>query len=354
MRNENRKSAIRLSNLTGLLLIAWSMVLHITFLISVPDPVFQPDSGRYVALAIDNHYGLDAHGPLLRGPGYPSFLWIMLHLTHSFLGVLVAQHVLVLIMAAVMAYLYRRLIRRSFVESSLVFFACSAMPLPAIYAHMILSETLYTLLFTAAIMLLSYNGERGKNAIGIAASFLAVLAVLTRPTGIALIGAMGVMAAASFWKTRTLSRWAYNTFTAGMLLLSICLYNRLARGFFGVDNSPGSALFCASAPYLDAGSIEDPALRALLEPIFTRNAARLTDGAWVYAAPDGPVEKLRVAYPPVEVDQIMRRLGLKAIKTHPFRYAGDRLGMFFEFFRSYTGIPGFTWTGSTVFSFIAA
>ena len=319
-------------------LVAYALYLHAAFIVYVRDPIFSPDSIGYaqpaVSLLLGEGFKLDA----VHTPGYPLFLYGVLWLTHSFLGVLIAQHLLAMVTGLLAGVFYYRFLWPSFSGAACVAFLTSSLPLPLIYAHYVLTETLYTFLLLVVVYAVSGHRDRRVTA-DVRLGVWTTLAILTRPVGRSLLGLLGVE---PFLNARGAQAWrtaALRLGSAGALLLLFACWNRAQAGFFGLDRMKNVALFTTAAHYLDADRIADPNVRALLTPIYARHAADMPDGSWVYAAADGPVKTLEQAYAPNALNDVFGRLAWQAIRAHPWRFMADRLVIVFRFFWEAAEIP---------------
>ena len=124
--------------------MGWALAIHVSFLRAIPDPIFAPDSGGYVSPALHRLSGHSFDLNPERTPMYSIFLYGALRATHDFFGVLVVQHGLALVTGLIAGLLYYRYLRKSLIGTALLFFLSAALPLPAVYAHYILTENLYT------------------------------------------------------------------------------------------------------------------------------------------------------------------------------------------------------------------
>ncbi|MBI1825949.1 MAG: glycosyltransferase family 39 protein [Planctomycetes bacterium] len=150
-----------------------------------------PDSIDYIQLAggIVRSFDLTNELYLVRTPGYPLFLAACFATlgTASAAAILLLQHLMLIATAILTAAIGWRLTqdRRIAVLGGLV---CASSPQLLAYANMALTETPYTLCFTACIYLLIRYAQCGCRRWLCAASFLTGIAYLLRPVGLILIG----------------------------------------------------------------------------------------------------------------------------------------------------------------------
>jgi hypothetical protein len=101
----------------------------------------------------------------------------------------------------------------------------------------------------------------------------------------------------------------------------------------------GLALFSTTARYLDAQDLKDPAVRAILTPIYRGHPEEIQKGNWVAESPDGPLQALANHYAPIEMHRIIESLGWTAVRRHPIRFLIDRCAIAWDFFWIYPEIP---------------
>src|SRR5262249_8630280 len=156
---------------------------------------------------------------------YPLFLYVTLMVTRRFLGVLFVQHLLALATGAAAAAMFYCYFSASRVGAALVFFLSASLPLPAVYAHHILTETLYTFYVLAAVGFILAGHGTGRWEWWSAAGVAVALGALTRPAGRAFLG---VVAVAPFLEHLKIRRWRGllgGLGTACGILLAAALWN---------------------------------------------------------------------------------------------------------------------------------
>ncbi|MBO0839942.1 MAG: hypothetical protein J2O49_03885, partial [Sciscionella sp.] len=166
----------------GLLLLAGVLLRAATVYAYWPAFWFRNDSNGYIAGASDPQP--DGFGGA-NGIGYPAFLWLV-HWTNSLAVVSIAQHVL----GVALAVLIYAFLRRRGLPGWLASLGAATQLLDAqmvALEHYVLADSLFTLLITAAAILLLYNDKPGVFAC-VASSVLLVGGVLTRTIGIGLAG----------------------------------------------------------------------------------------------------------------------------------------------------------------------
>ena len=111
----------------GFVLVFWALLIHARFILSVPDPVFAPDSATYDHPALNLLFGKAFNLPPQRTAVYPLFLYAALKLSGSFTGVLVIQHALAVLTGLGAAFFYYRFMRKSKWGALFIFFGSAAL-----------------------------------------------------------------------------------------------------------------------------------------------------------------------------------------------------------------------------------
>jgi hypothetical protein len=323
------------------LFILWGLAIHTTFLASVRDPIFAPDSAGYVLSPLRYFFNQPLDFNPHRTPGYPIFLGLTLSMTRSFLGVLVVQHVLTLLMGACAALISYFHFRSSRSLAGAVFFCASSFPLPALYAHYILTEALYTFLLLGLVGLVLFTAAKSDWRRWLLYGLGLGVLILVRPSGLGLFPLL----LAAWWLTPPKKK-AWKSFLAvvfGMafVLIPVALYNSRHHGFFGLDVMGGTALFCTTAGYLDIEKVQDARVREALAPFYKHHPDKMLKGDWVYSSPGSPFLTLHGMYPQAERNRICLSLGLQAIRQHPVRFLIDRLKLLGTFFLRDGEVPLF-------------
>lgn len=299
---------------------AASLYLHYFYFTALPDPFFQPDSPGYYLPAINLWLGRPFGLSLLRTPGYPLFIAAILEVSPHFSSVMMVQHVIHVLTAVVSGALFFLFFKRSVALSFLVFLVVMLLPRPLVYAHTIMSDNLYALVFMVSLFLFFGAVEWGNSVLAAGAAIFSCLALFVRPVGLTLVGSLAFGFILLSGKTR--QKLAVTYFLAvAILLLGWASWNHAKRGFWGITQKNGEVLFGSAAFLMDAQSLP-PEYAGELEPILKSHPNLLSDHSWVMYDAAGPAAKLRQLTPTQEeLDFQLRRLAVRAIETHPFRYA---------------------------------
>lgn len=326
--------------LSGFLFI-WAFAIHFSFLRAVSDPVFAPDSLSYVLPALDRVLGRSLTLAETRAPLYSWFLYGLLKLTGGFSGVLIAQHLLSLGIGLLAGGFYYRRIFPSWVGAASVFFLTAALPIPVIYAHLILTETLYTSLFLGTLVLFFSSLDKNKSSLWLGTGLCAMLALLTRPAGYALIGGLTLALMVRPSPGRPKIKRASGAAGAGVLLVLIgaTLTQAPANGSVTSPALAPLVFFSSTFRYLDPANVEDPSARSILQSTREAHPDKLNDFNWICYDPEGPVSQLAKRYTPAELSQKFRTWSVQAIGHQPFRFFWDRCAAVLDFFWSYSEIP---------------
>jgi hypothetical protein len=127
---------------------------------------------------------------------------------------------------------------------------------------------------------------------------------------------------------------------AMVILTAYSFWNMSYHGFFGLDQMRNTALFCATARYLNPAEIQEPRVAKAFTPIYAQYRDSLNDGGWVYTAAQGPYRTLQAMYPSNnQLDAVLGDLAWQAIRTQPGRFLYDRISMMRTFFMDFAAVP---------------
>lgn len=262
------------------------------------------------------------------------FLSAVLRAWSHFAAVLWIQHLLWLGAAFVTARLYQVGFRRSPGESAVVFLLTAVLPRGVVYAHSVLSETVFTFLALSGLYLFVRARASGPTNVWGWSGALAGAALLVRPT--AWSWAIPMMGLSLWRRTTRVSRYvpfALFTTAFALVVVAMSLLNVPLRGFFGLARLGGAALFGTTAQYLDPSRISDGRVRDALSPIYAMEGSRerLRSPGWVRHDPAGPVETLRRLVPDAaHLDRLVGQLARQAILDRPFAFIGNQTRDIFE------------------------
>jgi 4-amino-4-deoxy-L-arabinose transferase-like glycosyltransferase len=181
---------------------------------------FTDDSFQYLTLSHNmwenGVFSQSANAPIIqdlqRTPGYSFFLMV---LSNSPMMVLIVQHILVLLTGFLVFKTLRNFtVSRGAAAGAWLFLL---MPYPAVFASLILSETLFLFLLIASVWLLSRYYFRGLRVTDILLAVAALaLAVYVRPVAMPLIA---FLLAVAFWGARKLPAFSLSLRVVFPLLL---------------------------------------------------------------------------------------------------------------------------------------
>ncbi|BCJ70976.1 hypothetical protein CS0771_05200 [Catellatospora sp. IY07-71] len=209
---------------------------------------FQGDSGDYLGRAID----LDPHAAADKANtvGYAVFLAV-LRWTDSPAAVAVAQHALGLAIA-VLAY---ALLRRRGAAAWLSALGVAPLVLDArllVLEHYILSDALFLVMITGAVVLLLWHERPGPAAVA-GAGLLLGAAVLVRTAGIAAVAACLAFLAVRRIGWARAAAWAVG---AALPLAAYAAWSVPATGSFSLSNAGDRYLYSRTAGIADCARLE--------------------------------------------------------------------------------------------------
>ncbi|WP_154677187.1 hypothetical protein [Parafrankia discariae] len=264
------------------------------------------DSLEYVHLAL-------RPGPyVIRPSGYSLFLLVLRPL-HSFVLVVVLQHLIGLAVGVAVYALSRRL--------SIPGWAAAAAAAPQLLdgyqialEHMVLSETLFTGLLTGAATALSWRVVLRPRAAAVAGVCLAGAAV-TRSIGLPLA------VAAAVWLLLRRPGWrTVAVFSAALLcpLTGYCTWHLAEHGTFGTSGSTGIFLYARTATFADCAKMNPRSELLVLCPDGPVAARRpSSDYIWhqdtpLYRLPGGTFDR--------DKERLARDFAVHAILAQPVDY----------------------------------
>lgn len=296
-------------------------VLRASLTVSVPRPLWTPDSYGYVALAYQLLGSGDLATEIGRPPLVPALVLATLWLGGSHFVFVVVAHVIGLLTA----WWAGGHVRRRFGDLA-GWQTCAALALaPELvhYEHSLMSEASFVAcmtLLTVKLLDLSATAPTPLTALtlGLAAGLVAV----ARP--VALLAPVAVLAAAALARWRP---WRLTLVAAGgaLPLLLLCSFNLLANGYFGVTSPSfrGLVLFSVFGDrvVLDSpenGQVKDE-MRACVLRYRREHGPTEHDGNYLIWAPDGPLGSSPTlgAMSPEERGRVVSELAVEAIRADP-------------------------------------
>lgn len=295
-----------------------------------PPPFLTPDSQGYYLPGWELAHGLGFSPELRRTPGYPLFIALVVLIGGEDLrAVTTAQHGLGVVTAGLTYVLGRTAFGRL---GGLFAGLAVALAGPLlIYEHAILTEAVFTCLLTLA-MLAALRALRQPRAGRLVAAGTAVAAaILTRPVGQAVLPLLplGLLIALRDWR-RALIGSGWYALGLAALLVPWMTRNALVHGTFSAEGALGQALigrtvrhddydrFYTCPPRGDPSSRETAARRIICEEAAT-------------GEPSGGTVTQRVrdelGLSQAETSDLLRRVALEAIVSHPLYYLRGTLEM---------------------------
>jgi hypothetical protein len=342
----------------ALLAFIYSASLHWALIQTIHSPFYQPDSPLYGMPALNLLFDGKMQLVPTRTAGYPLFLFLILKISGSFLGVLIVQHANQFLMALVAALIYYLFLQRSLWAAFFVGWITSLSAEAMAYAHMIMTENVFCLVLVVTLFFFYLSVKRGSIFLTLTTAVVGVLAVFVRPAGLGILVAIGI----SYVLCSRTNKWrqvaAYGC-SILVLLGGWSLYNQRTKGFLGLTSHSGDVLFDSAAFLLDVDESLPPDVRQQLAPVYEQYRSRMiNDWAFVSVDPQGPVQALlKLENRKSPIDSLLRSLALKTIKDHPIRYGLFLLHDLVEYHLKCFGPPNYfifppeytTWLGAARF-----
>jgi len=297
-----------------------------------------PDSDDYLWPGYALAHGLGFDPELRRTPLYPLFIAVVLGAGGNLATLAVVQHAL----GVATAGLTYALGRATFgpvggpLAGLLAGLGVAVSGPLLIYEHYMMSEALFTLLLTGALLLLAVACRRGTSPWLLAAGATVALAALTRPIGQVLLPiAVGLPFLLALPRWRAGARRALVIGCGILLLLAPWMArNWLIHGTIGAEGALGQALIGRTVRH-DKGFIYDDPARPDPDP--TRAAARHiiqqeSDGG----EPSGGTITARVrdelGLTQAQTSSLLRELATDVIRQRPGYYAAATADMAWKLF----------------------
>lgn len=294
-----------------------------------------PDSDDYLWPGYALAHGLGFDPELRRTPLYSLFIALVFGAGGNLATLTVVQHALGVLTAGLTYGLGRMTFGP--IAGLLAGLALAVAGPTLIYEHYLMSEALFTLLLTLALLALALALRRGTTGWLLAAGLAVALAALTRPIGQALIPigiGMAFLLALPRWRDGTRRAMIV---AAGLLLLLAPWMGRtwLTHGSTGAEGALGQALIGRTVRH-DKGFVYDDPARPDPDP--TRAAARRiiqqeADGG----EPSGGTITARVrdelGLTQAQTSALLRDLAIDVIRQRPGYYAATTADMAWKLFQ---------------------
>lgn len=307
--------------------------LRLVFLLRAPAFIVN-DSLSYLLPGFDLATGLGFDPIYKRPPGYPAFVGLALWFfgQQSLFGLLLLQHLLGVAIVGLSYALGATLLSR---PAGLVAGLLSALSGPLIVTeHYVMSETLFSLVLSASLLLLILGLRRRSVRLLAAGAVVLGLAALTRPVAQLLVPLFAVL---TLWHW---PRWRPAVGAAAMVLACYGLTvlpwmarNASVQGSFTLAGGMGEGLAVRTIRLDQDFDFSPPA-----NPDPRRRARQI----YREEAKEGSAYELarrlqqEAGLSPAEADRAMRDIALGAIRQKPAYYL---LGSFDMFLRMFAGRP---------------
>jgi hypothetical protein len=222
-------------------IIALAAAVRLAFALR-PPPFITPDSQGYFLPGWELAHGLGFGPELRRTPTYPLFIGLVVFLLGDDLrGLTLAQHGLGVLTAGLTYTLGRRAFGR--LAGLLAGFAVALSGPLLVYEHTLMTEALFTLLVTLAVLMALLALRRPTRGRLLAAGLALAAASLTRPVAEVLLPLLplALLAHHRAWRP-ALRGTAWFGLGLGLLLLPWMARNALAHGTFSAEGALGQAL----------------------------------------------------------------------------------------------------------------
>ena len=207
-----------------------------------PPPFLTPDSQGYFLPGWELAHGLGFGPELRRTPAYPLFIGLVVFLLGDDLrGLTLAQHGLGVLTAGLTYALGRRAFGR--LAGLLAGLAVAVSGPLLVYEHTLMTEALFTVLLTLAVLLALVALRRPTRAPLLAAGLALAAVSLTRPVADVLLPLLplALLAHHRAWRP-ALRGTAWFALGLGLLLVPWMARNALAHGTFSAEGALGQAL----------------------------------------------------------------------------------------------------------------
>ncbi|MEV0401630.1 hypothetical protein [Actinoallomurus sp. NPDC050550] len=287
--------------------LSTAVVLRVVAMAAYRPALWFNDSFDYLRI------GLAPHPDAIRPAGYGLLLWA-LRPFHSFALLVALQHLMGLA-TAVMIY---ALARRRRARPSVAVLATAPVLFDAYQLeleHLVMSDTLFMLLLTAAITVVLWNPAISRRA-GAATGLLLALATLTRTVSMPLIVVLVVFLLIRRAPWRTVGAFVL---AAALPVVAYGLWFSSANGRYAVTETDGVFLWGRTAAFADCAKIKPPRDLAAMCP-HGRPGERAASSTqiWQYGSPTGWSSRHTFT---AETNDRARRFALRAIAAQPLDYA---------------------------------
>lgn len=308
-----------------------TLKVHADFFHVFPNPFFQSDSSSYLTPVLSLLFNGTFPLSPIRTPGYPLFLAGILSVFSTYSSVLVIQHILHLLTASVIGFIYFRFFNSSLKIAVIIGFISAVLARPLVYAHTFMSDNFFAFLFIIALAFFLIATQRNSLLLWILTGFSVALAFMVRPAAWALFASLALGTWVLVEKKYRMRSFGTFIGTVTLLLFSFSGINWVRTGYFGLCRLGPITLFGSTAYLLSPETIANETVREVLRKIYKKDLGRFGDQNWVMYNPEGPAEALRKLKMSQDLDQVLSELSRQTLLEHPIRYSFDQFKMLVRF-----------------------
>ena len=323
-----RAWATRAERQYHLLLLGWGVAIALAVMqrvgltLAVPWPFVSPDTGTYLGGVYGILTGEATTFQIseIRTPTFPLMVLVLLGITRSMLGFVVALHLISVVTWIWAGRAVGRLLGSWL--GVMVFAGLALNQQMLVYEHMLGSEAAFSLFLTVTCVLLLRGlleppmGWKLAAGIGLALA----LTLLARPSGIVVAPVVGLVMLLRA-ERRT---WLAFGLALGIPLLAWCTQNARQHGFFGLTRHTPAVLYGILAHETVFESDLHPQIKAEMRPwIEEHNAKNPSYNPDInYLLYVGPLANSPTldALPHDEQLQVIQAIAMEALWTHPDRF----------------------------------
>lgn len=307
--------------LTAAAVLVYVLWQRLQFFLVFPNPFFQPDSGSYLAPALQKLFATGFTVSDFRSLGYPLFLTVILFFTRSLAGILLVQHLISLLTAAGTAYICWKYFEATDQAAWLIFLLTALLPRHVVYSHTVMSEILYSGLLVLNVACVLQILRNNQLSYWVTLGVGLFLAMWVRQSGKSLVVATIIVLAVHQFKSQ--QNWKPMIVGCSIFVAlwgAACALNLTTRGFWGLERYTGIPLYGTVARY------DHP-------------EKEFADPNWVRFDPNGPVSSMRKTIGEENLDSQLTQMSVDIIRRHPGIFFLDQAKAFFDFIFNRSGRP---------------
>ena len=230
-----------------LIFVAINFIMHV-FSIESASYTEGADAGRYYMSGLDIASGKGLGDLRYNGPLYPIYIAIHIYLvgeTFALTALVISQSVLLFITGYIISLLSRNLGLSVIPLIALLFVIAN--PNSLMIAHLVQTETLFTLLLTIYFFLLHKYFQFQNMKILLSISLIAVLISLTRPAGMYVMAFFPLIIIPILFNKKNIGKWLiHNVIYLFILVIgtgSIGIYNQKVHGEYFISANKGHVFY---------------------------------------------------------------------------------------------------------------